>query len=260
MENEFEKISPSQSEQKEKTQEEKEAKRRRDDILDKIQHYVDFLNETETAKKLMSKHGLEYSEAENIVEKNLISLAEDVNNLVADKKAYLAENSSLSDIVGNSVMGDLGLVMRRIKNTKQTVRKGLVEGKIDKKEYEARSEENLNKLKEFLDRLRGSLGKMSYYVKAICDDREKLKIELSSKYGYLEKFSDYFFAEKYPAGAGKIAYFRFFNEWEQKNIKQENLEEELEKLDDNSIDKDKIREDFEKEYFSPDGKSGSSLI
>ncbi|MCD6149542.1 hypothetical protein J7J13_02010 [bacterium] len=259
MENGFEKFSPGQSEQKEKEQDKKEAKRRRDDILDKIQHYIDFLNETETAKKLMLKYGFEYSVAENIVEKNLISLAEDVNSLVVDKEMYLAEDNSLADIVGNSTMMDLKLVMRRIKNTKQTVRKGLVEGKIGKKEYEARNEENLNKLKKFLDRLRGSLGKMSYYVKAICDDREKLKIELSSKYGYLEKFSDYFFAEKYPAGAGKIAYFRFFNEWEQGNIIQEDLEEELEKLDGNFIDKDKIREDFKEEHFSLGGKSGSSI-
>ncbi|MCD4705763.1 hypothetical protein K8R61_01645 [bacterium] len=234
----FEKI------QLDKEQDEKEAKQRINDILDKIQHYIDFLNETETAKKLMLKYGFEYSKAENVVEKNLVSLAEDANSLVMDKKIYLAETSSLADIIGNSTMMDLKLVMRRIKNVKQTVRLGKIDREISKEEYDAEIEKNLDKLKEYLYRLDNSLEKIEYYAKAICDDREKLKMELSNKHGYIEKFNSYFFTGNYPAGANKIAYFRFFNEWEQEKINHKNLEEKLEKLDDNFIDKEKIKDDF----------------
>ncbi len=278
MENRLEKFSSDQSGQKEKEQDEKEAKRRRDDILDKIQHYVDFLNETETAKKLMSKYGFEYSEAENIVEKNLISLAEDVNSLVADKEVHLADNNSLADIIGNSVMGDLGLIMRQIKNVKQTVKQGSVEGKISIEEYKTRNEKSLDKLKKFLEGLESSLNKISYYVKTICGDEEKLKMELTRKNGYLENFKNYFYSKKkysydkkgdvigdeiieeeitsektYPTGVKKIAYFRFFNKWDDRqeweNMTRKDLEEELEKLDGNFMDKDKIRSDFEAKRF-----------
>lgn len=100
----------------------------------------------------------------------------------------------------------------------------------------------------------------TYYIETLCKDDEKLKKELVKPAGYLDGFSEYFLdieiagkiSKNYPTGSKKLPYFRFFSELEKGNINEENLEEELDKLEEKDrsgnpvIDKDKIRLKFRK--------------
>jgi len=247
MENIFEKMPEEKQKNINETPENKKRETIQESIMDEIQHYMDFLNEVESVRELMSKLKFDFEKAEKIVENNMIDLMERINKLAADGKFSLVIHSSMEDILGNSVIIDMGLVKKQV----------------------LKQEINESKCKEYVDRLKKSLDAVLYYTNSLCDDNKKLEMELTTRSGYLEKFENYFYGKKsysynkegdvigdeiieseipfekaYPTGISKIAYFRFFNEWKQKNIDQENLEKELEKLDGNFIDKDKIREDF----------------
>jgi len=247
MENEFKKMPAEKQENINKAPENKKRETIQESIMDEIQHYMDFLNEVESVKELMSKLEFDFEKAEKIVENNMIDLMERVNKLAADGKFDLVVHSSVEDIIGNSIIIDMGLVKRQV----------------------LKLEINENKCKEYLDRLKKSLDTILYYTRSLCDDEKKLEMEITKKHGYLENFEKYFYGKRshfydkktgevkeseiissekaYPAGVSKVAYFRFFNEWERETITQENLEEELEKLDDKFIDKEKIRNDFKEE-------------
>ncbi len=236
MENKFEKIPMEKCGDFSEKSEKKRGETIQEGIMDEIQNYIDFLNEVESRKELMLEWGFDFKKAEKIVENNLIDLMERIKDLAADGKFKLVIRSSIADIIGNSVVMDMGLVKKRI------LEEGIKE----------------DKCKECLNRLRKSLDAILYYTKSVCDDDEKLEMELAEENGYIEKFKDYFFEGKVsekdkmiskrmlPKGIKKIAYFRFFNEWEKGNIKQDSLEEELEKLDDSLINKEKVRSDFKK--------------
>ena len=219
------------------TSENKKRETIQEGIMDEIQHYMEFLNEVESVKELMSRLEFDFEEAEKIVENNMIGLMERVNRLAADGKFSLIVHSSMEDVLGNSVVIDMGLVKKRV----------------------LKQEINESECKKHLDRLKKSLDAVSYYTMSLCDDDNKLEIELTKENGYMEEFKDYFFEKEvsekgemiskkiFPKGIKKVAYFRFFNEWEQGKISQENLEEELRRLDGNFIDKKKISDDFKAE-------------
>ncbi len=237
MNNSLEKINYSYQESKKEKRE-----KIKDDILDKVQAYINFLNQTEISRGIIKKQGYDYVTIENIVENDLINLAEKVNILVSKEELDLIENNSLVDIVGNSTMMELGLVMSQIKKLRQNVKEYYLEGKKQRDEYKEKRNKILENLKSYLNKLNNSLEKMSYYIQTICDNEKQLIDEVTRQHGFLENFSDYF--KEYPRGATKLIYFKFFNEWQEGRIKADNLEAELKKLDDKYIDKEKVKKFF----------------
>lgn len=96
-----------------------------------------------------------------------------------------------------------------------------------------------------------------YYIDALIEDEEKLKLELGTGVGYLEKFEEYFNnlegsgAKNYPSGSVKAIYFRFFSEIKNWGRDIPKLTEELEKINkiesginNNIMNKTKVVEDF----------------
>lgn len=242
MENVFEKkIGETRDEKKQRKEVSKKEQR---NIAIIIGEYMDFFNESDLLMKLKdTEFGFDADRAREILDKKLAPLPERIDDL-KEKGVNLKKGNSLIDILSNSVHAY----------------KMLAEKRMNKRRLE-----NLSAITEadrkVLDNLKKNLEAVLYYIDFLCCDNEKLKMELIKRSGYLEKFKNYFFKKEvpkgenrmvakiiYPTGTKKIDYFRFFNEWEQGNIDKENLEEELEKLDSEFINKEKVREDFEKSH------------
>jgi hypothetical protein len=92
-------------------------------------------------------------------------------------------------------------------------------------------------------------GLASYYIDNLCNDDEKLKMEISTREGFLKNYQEYFqdinvngqITTYYPSGGNKLAYFKFFNELELGKVNTGNIEEMLSGLDERVVNMDKIK-------------------
>ena len=91
----------------------------------------------------------------------------------------------------------------------------------------------------------------TYYIDNLCQNDERLRLELATPEGYLKNFEKYFLIQ--PTGSKKAVYFRFFSELEKNGNDIANLTAELEKINNfeekiktNFLDKEQLVNDFGK--------------
>lgn len=154
----------------------------------------------------------------------MLKLAKELKENILDEyqkneKLLVPKNSHFNHLAGNSIMIFAGGHAMRYDN-KKTVSP------------------------ESKKMIRNQMNLLNYYVQELVKNKKLIKDEITHKNGYLQKFSKYFNGGVMTESQKRIIIFKFFNEWKQGNIKQENLEEELGKLDDKFINKEKIRNDF----------------
>lgn len=93
-------------------------------------------------------------------------------------------------------------------------------------------------------------GTVRYYIDMLCNDDEKLRAEIGTRDGFLSECKEYFTdvvtggkeEKNYPRGTKKMAYFKFFSELDRGDISEENVENMLATLDDDYVDKAKIKQ------------------
>ncbi len=139
-------------------------------------------------------------------------LIENISNLIRKKGIELSKKNSLQDVLGNSILNVLNRIIWIIENFNNE--------KVAKKIF---SENSVTRkiIQIYADRENGS-GVATYYIDELCQDKKKLKMELSSENGYLEKFEKCFIDfesngimhKRYPTGGEKLPFFKFFSELE----------------------------------------------
>lgn len=209
------------------------------DYFDK-EIFKNFLNQIDSLKK-----NTDTEKVENLLDINIDNIAEvidadfslvieKINNAVKEDNVDMVEHNSFRDVLINSIIPGINGFMWLTKNINST----------DPKIIQTLKNPNSSKrilVEKYLKKAIGSKGSITYYLKEVCNDKEKLKIELSSEAGFVDKFEEYF--KKNPSflvGSKKIPYFKFFSEAQKGNITLDNIERNLEKLDSDIIDKEKI--------------------
>lgn len=222
------------------------------DFLDKI----DNIDEN-TVKEAEDFLKIDIGKMKEYIDEKIPKLLEEINERVRKGEIEINRSSSLRDILGNSIIDVFDriiFVLENFKSDNPSVRR-----RIDNPDSGTRTI-----IKIYSEAEEGESKLASYYIDSLCKDYQKLKAEMETKAGYLEKFSDYFcdlkmgedIIKNYPTGAKKLPFFRFFSELEkfkdgkESKINGENFESELKKLNEKDrsgnlvIDKEKIREDF----------------
>jgi len=200
-------------------------------IESKIKFYTDFLN-NKTINEYLSKN-TEWFSLEEIeeIKNNFNKFLKHIYHIVVTSNISIISSSSIIDILGNWPY----TYMKIISN------------KIAKNSEYSEQIDNIVKTVKTLQIL------IDKYIKNLCFDEENLELALTNENWYIWRYSWYFKKMisrenkeyiMYPSGSEKLHYFHFFLSYELWNIWNKNLEEELEKLNDNIIDKDKVRIDF----------------
>ncbi len=189
-----------------------------------IQYYINFLDNKEL------KENTKWFSIDEIKEfkKNLNKLLITIYETLWKKNFKIIPENCIIDILGNWPHIYISVISKRIKN-------------------------NNPNIGSLIEQVKTILEFVNIYIKAISFDEQKLYDTLTDSHGYIKNYSTYF-QEKidrnkkiykvYPTGSNKLYYFAFFLSYELWNIGYANLEEELEKLDDNIINKSRIRRDF----------------
>ena len=203
------------------------------DQLDQIDEKV-----VSEAEKILE---IDLEKIRKYVDEKIPVLLEKINGLVKDGEVAMIRDNSLRDVLGNSIIDIFNKIIFVLKNFRSDDPK--IRYRIDNPDSMTR------KIIKIYSEGEGKSGNASYYIDSLCNEDDKLKMELVKPAGYLANFSDYFsdiemagkISKNYPTGSKKLPYFRFFSELEKGNINRGNLDEELKKLKDEVVDKDKIR-------------------
>lgn len=218
------------------------------DFVDR-EYFKEFLDQVDQIDKKVVNEAeklleIDIEKTRRYVDEKIPALLEKINGLIRSNEMEISRNNSLRDILGNSIIDIFNKIIFVLKNFRSDDTK--VRNKIDNPDSITR------KIIRIYSEGEGKSGNASYYIDSLCNENDKLKMELTKPAGYLENFSEYFpdieidgkISKNYPTGSKKLPYFRFFSELEKGNINRDNLEEELKKLKDEFVDKDKIRAKF----------------
>jgi hypothetical protein len=201
-------------------------------ILDLIDRYMKFLDLWEELNEKGQQElteeilGLKFTETKKFIDEKLVLLAEDINQIIQQENLEVGKDNSFVDAVNNSTLVWI--------SGSQKIMHGIEDGSI----------KNAADVKplwlQYAEGLQKSFTIIPLYLEELCRDKEKLKMELSDKYGYLRKFEKFFFSIEALSGSHKLPYFIFFAKLESRQITQENIEQELAGLDEMVINKELI--------------------
>ncbi|MFA5994361.1 MAG: hypothetical protein WC823_05370 [Parcubacteria group bacterium] len=185
--------------------------------------------------------GVDIKEMRSFIDNKLPELVEKVHLMNKAENIQMENISSLMDVLGNSIITIFNRIIWVLENFRNT--DPVVQEKIHNPQSITR------KVIDLYSKSEGRSGVASYYINTLCTDSEKLKMEISTKDGFLQNYQEYFHSitmnggttTYFPNGGKKLAYFKFFNELESGSINAENLEKALGELDDKIIDTEKIR-------------------
>lgn len=197
-------------------------------------------------EEFKKRFGFDIKKLKDIIDAKIPEIIERINVLSKEGDIHIISENSLRDVLSNSLINSLGTVLwfrKNINSDEESIKNRM-------NDSESGRRESLNEAQELINS-----SELDYYFKTLCFSDDRLKMEVGEEQGYLSKFIDFFkenkYGKNYPTGAKKLPYFRFFSELEAGNIKgkkvaeDENkyldLEKELEKLDDDIVDKNKIR-------------------
>lgn len=209
-------------------------------ILDIIDRYMKFLDLWEDVRESQLKDGkqdlvedilgIKFSDTKNFIDNQLVVFAEIINKMIGQEKFAVIHNNSFVDTVNNSTLTWIGGTTKIIKE----IESGNIKKRSDLRPLWI----------QYADGLKESFTTIPLYLENLCGDREKLKMELLNKYGYLEKFKKYFNKLEAMSGSRKIPYFMFFSKLESGQIVPANIDRELVVLDGEIINKKIIKADM----------------
>ncbi len=176
------------------------------------------------------------------IDKKIPILLERMKKIIDEKDILVIDYGSIRDVLGNSVLNVLNRIVWVAENIDSD------NEKVQKKIFNAESATR-RVIDDYIKRETNE-NVATYYIDELCDDENKLILELCSENGYLQRFEKFFFIKKqrrhFPTGGKKLPYFKFFSELEKGSVSKEKMESELAKLDDEIINKDKIKKFFNK--------------
>ncbi len=204
------------------------------DIIDKNYYsFLNFFDESGLEPRDLEKFGIDILKIKNFIDKKLSDSLEKINVLAKEKNLKISFDSSLIDVLGNSVVSEISVaknIINKLKDEKIEDLSDLSDGQ-----------------KKILTLLKNSLEDIPYYLDKICNNEGVLEKELTNRVGYLEKYKDYFLKNKtgdtlFPTGTKKISYLRLFDEVEKGELEREEIEDLIDKLniDVNILDRDKF--------------------
>ena len=213
MENTLEKM------QSEKAEKEYSSDRCLEQAITYINDFTKFYESAFVKDTMTEKYGFSEEEQEKML-KSAEELKENIlDEYENNEKLLVPKDSHFKHLAGNSIIIFAGGQARRYDNEK------IVSPESKKM-------------------IRNQMNLLNYYIQELVENKKLIKDEITHENGYLQKFSKYFNDEIAVESPKRILFFRFFNEWKREKIEQEDLEEELGKLDDKFIDKGEIRDDF----------------
>ena len=204
--------------------------------------YLDAMDEIDDFDKNISdkdfkkKFNFDMEKLRGYIDKTIPEIVEKINILSRKREIEIISNNSLRDVLSNALFNGLITVAWFKKNINSNEER--VVNKI--KNLQSGRRKALDNIKRLLDS-----EKLEYYFEELCANDDRLKKEAGLEYGYISEFSEFFkenkYGKNYPAGSRRLAYFKFFSELEKGKITRNNLNEELDSLDDEFINKEKIR-------------------
>ena len=224
-----------------------------ENILHHIEtNYIDFANVIDELKQNNPEKvelaeniiGIDFDLVIEAIDRKQIELVERINEKVSKRESKLIFANSFVDVISNSVLAGIAAakkVMREISQEEIKSKKDLTETR-----------------KRQLILFRRAMHLGSYYFQEICDDDSKLDWELSTKEGYVGKFSVYFKGEGnglegkiFPTGSSKVFYFKLFSDIEErkKDINQIRQALSSRNISDKLLDKEKLLSDVESGKF-----------
>lgn len=208
-----------------------ENKEKIDYIEKLIQSYIEFLDD-KTVFTYISKNTEWFSPKEIIeIKRNFKNFIRQIYQITIKNNISIISTNSVIDILGNWPHNYMQYILNQINKNR---------------EYS----DYINNVVETIKSLQILI---NIYLKKLCSDEKKLHIALTNHNGYIERYSWYFKKMNskngnnyimYPSGSKKLYYFHFFQSCEIGDIWYINLEEQLKKLDDDILNKEKIRTDF----------------
>jgi len=193
-----------------------------ENLLDFVEkEYFEIMNKIDKAKECGVDIGeveklldLDIKKLQEYVDLKILQLLEKIKEVSLDDDSKFVEHSSLRDIMGNSILNILNKIAWVVENfdneDERVKRKIFTENSVTRR-----------MIAGYVER-ENSSGVATYYIDELCQDEKKLKMELSSENGYLEKFEKCFIDfesngimhKRYPTGGEKLPFFKFFSELE----------------------------------------------
>lgn len=177
------------------------------DFIEK-EYFTNFLNKLDEVadKQVISEIkdtlGLDIQEMQNFIDQKIPVLLEKIKEATQSKKVPIIVGNSFRDILGNSVTVVFNKIIWLVKNFHSS---------------EEKDQEKINNPESVTRKIIDSFSPeaAAYYINELCEDDEKLYLELSTQGGYLKRFD--YYLKNYPSGSKRAIYFQFFSEME-KNI------------------------------------------
>jgi hypothetical protein len=185
--------------------------------------------------------GIDIAKMRHYIDVKIPDLVEKINEMVNKENVAVFSESSMRDVLGNSIITIFNRILWVLENYHNP--DPVVQEKI------SNPESNTRKIINLYVRNEVQSGLASYYIDNLCNDDEKLKMEIGTREGFLKNYQEYFqdinvngqITIYYPSGGNKLAYFKFFNELELGKVNTGNIEDMLSGLDERVVNMDKIR-------------------
>ncbi len=217
-------------------------KRSREKMMDSIdkEYFKDFLDELDKLKKttdiiqVEKILGIKLDKVEAFIDHNLSAVIEKINESTTKDGVEMISESSFYDILTNSVLmgiSSLMWIIKNINNKDPKIQKRINDPKSVKREL----------VEKHFKKMFDENGNITYYLNELCNDKEKMEMEISSKMGFIKKFKEYFIKDpKNLTGSKKLPYFKFFSELAKGNINKKNSDKYFEIIDTNYIDTNRV--------------------
>ncbi|KKP68235.1 MAG: hypothetical protein UR66_C0007G0042 [Candidatus Moranbacteria bacterium GW2011_GWE1_35_17] len=213
------------------------------DFIEK-EYFVNFLNIVDQVEDksvfagIKDKTGVDVLEMKAFIDEKIPPLLEKIKMITQDGQMQIIVGNSFRDILGNSITIVFNRIIWLVKNFNSE---------------NPKHKEGIENPDSMTRKVISSFSKEAavYYIDNLCQNDERLRLELTTPEGYLKNFKKYFLIQ--PTGSKKAVYFRFFSELEKNGNDITKLTAELEKINDfeekikiNFLDKEQLVNDFGK--------------
>ncbi len=219
-------------------------KKSREKMMDSIdkEYFKGFLDELDELKKTTDIPKIEklldinIDSVEALIDHNLSTVVDKINESTTKDGVEMIPTSSFYDILTNSVLTGISSLIWIIKN---------IDNKNSKIQEKIQNPDSVKRqlIEKHFKNMLGKDGDITYYLDELCNDTEKMDMEISSEVGFIQKFKEYFTKDfKNLTGSKKLPYFKFFSELTKGNINEKNIDEYLKTIDEDYINIEKIIE------------------
>ncbi|MFA6184385.1 MAG: hypothetical protein WC682_04785 [Parcubacteria group bacterium] len=197
------------------------------EYFDNFLNKLDEVSDENVFNEIKEKSNVDVIRMMEYIDSKMPILFEKIKDISDRGNTKLIVGNSLKDVLGNSITAIFRTILKTAKN-------------FDNPDIQEKIKDPNSTIRKILATFSQDVAE--YYINALCDDDKKLELELNSSEGFLGEFKKYF--KVIPTGSVKAIYFRFFSELKKGNIDENNIEEELNNLNEDIIDKGKLIAEF----------------